>query len=86
MELTRQQALLEEIKKRIQSMEVNDKLSKDRMRESRAENTLSEESRAKRCRRTAEMIEKKHRCHAPLCGKSYGAEGSLQQHIKLKHP
>jgi hypothetical protein len=32
------------------------------------------------------MIEKKHSCPATLCGKTYGAEGSLQQHIKLKHP
>ena len=32
------------------------------------------------------MIEKKHRCKAPYCEKSYGAEGSLQQHIKIKHP
>jgi hypothetical protein len=58
----------------------------DRMQECRADCTQSEENRAKRSRRTAEMIEKKYRCKAPFCEKSYGAEGSLQQHIKIKHP
>lgn len=46
----------------------------------------AKESKGKRSRRTAEMIEKKHRCSVPLCDKTYGSEGSLQQHIKLKHP
>ena len=25
-------------------------------------------------------------CRMPKCGKSYGSEGSLSQHMKLKHP
>ena len=46
----------------------------------------SEDNRNKRSRRTAEEIEKKHQCHAHQCERYYGSEGSLQQHIKLKHP
>ena len=45
-----------------------------------------EDSRGKRERRRAEDIEKKYRCEAPCCERMYGSEGSLQQHIKLKHP
>ena len=39
--------------------------------------------RKKRHRRTAGEIERHYRC--PNCLKSYGSEGSLSQHIKLKH-
>ena len=45
-----------------------------------------EELRNKRARRTAEEIEKKYKCEVAFCERSYGSEGSLQQHIKLKHP
>ena len=38
----------------------------------------------KRHRRTALEIERSHACQ--VCGKSYGSEGSLSQHVKLKHP
>ena len=47
---------------------------------------ISEENRAKRSRRTAEEIEKKFKCEVSQCERFYGSEGSLQQHIKLKHP
>lgn len=47
---------------------------------------LSEENRTKRSRRTAEEIEKKFKCEVTYCERQYGSEGSLQQHIKLKHP
>lgn len=47
---------------------------------------LSEEARNKRSRRTAEEIEKKYKCEVTYCERHYGSEGSLQQHIKLKHP
>ena len=39
----------------------------------------------KRHRRTASEIERHYRCPVPNCLKSYGSEGSLSQHIKLKH-
>ena len=45
-----------------------------------------EECKMKRARRTAEEIEKKYKCDVPYCERLYGSEGSLQQHIKLKHP
>lgn len=31
------------------------------------------------------MIERVFRCAYPKCDKSYASEGSLQQHIRLKH-
>lgn len=31
------------------------------------------------------MIEKLFRCRHAKCDKAYASEGSLQQHIKLKH-
>jgi hypothetical protein len=37
----------------------------------------------KRHRRTAHEIDRLHVCS--VCGRSYGSEGSLSQHIKLKH-
>ena len=40
-------------------------------------------SQRKRHRRTALEIERAHVCS--ICNKSYGSEGSLSQHIKLKH-
>lgn len=40
----------------------------------------------KRMRRTAEEIERRFLCSADFCDRCYGSEGSLQQHIKLKHP
>jgi hypothetical protein len=42
--------------------------------------------RKKRFRRTANEIEKGYTCEMPRCSRSYGSEGSLLQHIKLKHP
>jgi hypothetical protein len=37
-------------------------------------------------RRTAGEIDRHYKCLASRCDKSYGSEGSLNQHIKLKHP
>ena len=45
-----------------------------------------EDDRKKRFRRTAGEIERHYRCPVETCQKSYGSEGSLNQHIKLKHP
>ena len=42
--------------------------------------------KAKRMRRNADEIERYYKCSVKSCGKSYGSEGSLNQHYKLKHP
>jgi len=39
----------------------------------------------KRNRRTATEIARHYKCPIEDCPKSYGSEGSLNQHIKLKH-
>jgi len=44
------------------------------------------EEKKKRFRRTAGEIERHYRCPIMSCQKSYGSEGSLNQHLKLKHP
>ncbi|CAI2383142.1 unnamed protein product [Moneuplotes crassus] len=45
----------------------------------------SNSGKRKRHRRPAHEIRRHHKCPAPLCGKAYGSEGSLSQHLKLKH-
>jgi hypothetical protein len=40
----------------------------------------------KRHRRQANEIARHYKCPINDCPKSYGSEGSLNQHIKLKHP
>jgi len=40
----------------------------------------------KRHRRTATEIARHYKCPIEDCPKSYGSEGSLNQHIKIKHP
>jgi len=42
--------------------------------------------RKKRMRRTAEEIDRHFKCTVETCLKTYGSEGSLNQHTKLKHP
>jgi hypothetical protein len=44
------------------------------------------EEKRKRHRRTAPEISRHYKCPTEDCPKSYGSEGSLNQHIKLKHP
>lgn len=44
------------------------------------------DSKPKRIRRTNNMIEKKIHCPVEKCDKVYASEGSLQQHLKIKHP
>lgn len=39
----------------------------------------------KRNRRTAGEIARHYICSVSTCAKSYGSEGSLHQHMKLKH-
>lgn len=43
-------------------------------------------AKKKRYRRLAKQIERVNCCPANSCSKSYGSEGSLHQHIRLKHP
>jgi ribosomal protein L37AE/L43A len=43
-----------------------------------------QKAKKKRVRRTATEIERNWKCD--LCGKSYGSEGALKTHLKLKHP
>jgi uncharacterized Zn-finger protein len=52
--------------------------------ERQLQDTLSKKS--KRHRRTAVEIERHYICPSATCGKFYGSEGSLNQHVKLKHP
>ena len=40
----------------------------------------------KRHRRKAVYIDRHFQCPVKECAKNYGSEGSLNQHIKLKHP
>ena len=47
---------------------------------------LSSDDRKKRFRRTATEIQRNFKCTIEKCQKMYGSEGSLHQHIKLKHP
>lgn len=46
----------------------------------------SYEEKKKRVRRCASQIERKFICQVPNCDKSYGTEGSMAQHMRLKHP
>jgi hypothetical protein len=39
----------------------------------------------RRVRRTAVEIARHYTCAIDKCNKSYGSEGSLNQHMKLKH-
>jgi hypothetical protein len=48
------------------------------------EKNLAQIQKKKRHRRSANEIERHFICEE--CEKSYGSEGSLNQHIKLKHP
>jgi hypothetical protein len=45
----------------------------------------SMEARRRRLRRTASEIYRHYKCPVKVCQKSYGSEGSLNQHMKLKH-
>ena len=40
----------------------------------------------RRHRKTANEVERHYKCPVPQCDKAYGSEGTLSQHVKLKHP
>ena len=42
--------------------------------------------RKRRYRRRANQISRSYICNLPTCRKAYGSEGSLNQHMKIKHP
>jgi hypothetical protein len=46
----------------------------------------SYDERKRRLRRPACEINRHYQCPEKNCQKSYGSEGSLNQHMKLKHP
>lgn len=46
----------------------------------------TDSEKKKRFRRTAKNISRIFQCPEANCSKSYGSEGSLHQHIRLKHP
>jgi cell division protein FtsB len=46
----------------------------------------SSEAKKKRERRKACEIDRHYLCPVEKCGKSYGSEGSMNQHLKNKHP
>ena len=46
----------------------------------------SELGKRKRKRKTKDQVERTFCCNIESCGKSYGSENSLNQHMKLKHP
>jgi len=48
--------------------------------------SLDASGKLKRQRRLATQIDRHYRCPIQNCMKSYGSEGSLFQHIKIKHP
>lgn len=49
------------------------------------EGERNDDDKKKRFRRTANEIERHYRCPVETCQRSYGSEGSLNQHIKIKH-
>jgi hypothetical protein len=49
------------------------------------EGERGDDDKKKRFRRTANEIERHYRCPVDTCQRSYGSEGSLNQHIKIKH-
>lgn len=49
------------------------------------ESEISMEDKRKRNRRSAVEIARSHVCQIKNCNKSYGSEGSLMQHMKIKH-
>lgn len=71
-----------------------EKLAKDlesaekKLKEMTSQAELRDEisGKKKRIRRTAREIAREFTCPSTTCGKSYGSEGSLHQHMRLKHP
>lgn len=71
-----------ELLNRIAELEKNDKSIKDH----HSHTSDAENDKKSRMRRKAAEIERHYKCIVTTCQKTYGAEGSLMQHIRLKHP
>jgi len=50
------------------------------------ENKPVRDRKKKRHRRKAAQIERGYKCQEKHCNRSYGTEGALKMHIKIKHP
>jgi hypothetical protein len=59
------------------SMPIDDEMSSD--------DEDDEEKRKRRYRRKATQIERLYKCQEKNCNRSYGTEGALKMHLKLKH-
>lgn len=59
---------------------------KEKIEKLEEEDEDSANGRNKRHRRPANLINRHFKCEVTVCQKSYGSEGSLNQHMKLKHP
>jgi hypothetical protein len=46
----------------------------------------ADNGKKKRKRKTKDEVDRSFTCNLDSCGKSYGSENSLNQHMKLKHP
>eukprot|EP01125_Pyxidicula_operculata_P007184 TRINITY_DN2439_c3_g1_i1.p1 TRINITY_DN2439_c3_g1~~TRINITY_DN2439_c3_g1_i1.p1 ORF type:complete len:417 (-),score=95.74 TRINITY_DN2439_c3_g1_i1:26-1276(-) len=80
----------EQERRDIQEMERDDasadaELYEEQMRSPNSKD-LDKRKNRKRYRRSAGEIDRVFLCHIPGCDRSYGTEGSLKMHVKLKHP
>jgi len=50
------------------------------------QNKPMKDKKRKRHRRKASQIERMYKCQEKHCNRSYGTEGALKMHIKIKHP
>jgi len=48
--------------------------------------SIFRDNRKKRYRRKASQIDRLYKCQESHCNRSYGTEGALKMHIKIKHP
>jgi len=71
-----------EILQRISDLERGEKTSVNKKNKS----PETHDDKKSRIRRKANEVERLYKCTDMQCQKSYGSEGSLFQHMKLKHP
>ena len=71
---------------KVLQIEVFEHLMQKKVNDPFQEDESSKKEEKTRKRRLADEIERSYNCPAKNCGKQYGLEGSLVQHIKTKHP
>ena len=79
---------MEEVIEEIEKLKGNAEKNPGKVRKAISQhlhNDTSNSERRKRIRRTANEIARHYVCRVEKCQKSYGSEGSLNQHMKLKH-